>query len=105
MTLDELERIIAARALASTEDSWTAKLLAKGPEKVAEKFGEEAIECLIEAVRGDREKLTSEAADVLFHLLVMLRSREVSVADVMRELTARQDQSGLDEKSTRGAKP
>ena len=105
MTFEELERIVAARAKASTEESWTAKLLAKGPEKVAEKFGEEAIECLIEAVRGDREKLTSEAADVLFHLLVMLRSREVSVADVMRELTARQAQSGLAEKSARGAKP
>lgn len=104
MTLEELERIIAARALASTEDSWTAKLLAKGPEKVAEKFGEEAIECLIEAVRGDREKLTSEAADVLFHLLVMLRSRDISVADVMTELEARQAQSGLAEKATRNAK-
>ena len=104
MTLEELERIIAARALASIEDSWTAKLLAKGPEKVAEKFGEEAIECLIEAVRGDREKLTSEAADVLFHLLVMLRSRDISVADVMTELEARQAQSGLAEKATRNAK-
>ncbi|MEM9239903.1 MAG: phosphoribosyl-ATP diphosphatase [Pseudomonadota bacterium] len=104
MTLEELERVIAARALASTEDSWTAKLLAKGPEKVAEKFGEEAIECLIEAVRGDREKLTSEAADVLFHLLVMLRSRDISVADVMTELEARQTQSGLAEKATRNAK-
>ena len=104
MTLEELERVIAARALASIEDSWTAKLLAKGPEKVAEKFGEEAIECLIEAVRGDREKLTSEAADVLFHLLVMLRSRDISVADVMKELEARQAQSGLAEKATRNAK-
>lgn len=104
MTLEELERIIAARALASIEDSWTAELLAKGPEKVAEKFGEEAIECLIEAVRGDREKLTSEAADVLFHLLVMLRSRDISVADVMTELEARQAQSGLAEKATRNTK-
>ena len=104
MTLEELERIIAARALASIEDSWTAKLLAKGPEKVAEKFGEEAIECLIEAVRGDREKLTSEAADVFFHLLVMLRSRDISVADVMTELEARQAQSGLAEKATRNTK-
>ena len=104
MTLEELGRIIAARELASTEDSWPAELLAKGPEKVAEKFGEEAIECLIEAVRGDREKLTSEAADVLFHLLVMLRSREISVADVMTELEARQAQSGLAEKATRNAK-
>lgn len=104
MTLEELERIVASRATASTDVSWTAKLLAKGPEKVAEKFGEEAIECLIEAVRGDRDKLTSEAADVLFHLLVLLRSREVSIAEVMAELEARQGQSGLSEKAARSAK-
>ena len=103
MTLEELERIVAARAAASPEESWTAKLLSKGPEKVAEKFGEEAIECLIEAVRGDREKLTSEAADVLFHLLVMLRARDVRIADVMSELEARQAQSGLAEKAARAS--
>ncbi|WP_420558584.1 phosphoribosyl-ATP diphosphatase [Roseovarius sp.] len=101
MTLEELEQIVAARASASPEDSWTAKLLAKGPEKVAEKFGEEAIEALIEAVRGDKPRLTSEAADVLFHLLVMLHSRGVSVDDVMTELAARQSQSGLAEKAAR----
>ncbi|WP_428515605.1 phosphoribosyl-ATP diphosphatase [Roseovarius sp.] len=101
MTLEELEQIVAARASASPEDSWTAKLLAKGPEKVAEKFGEEAIEALIEAVRDDKPRLTSEAADVLFHLLVMLHSRGVSVDDVMTELAARQSQSGLAEKAAR----
>lgn len=101
MTLEDLEKIIAARAQASPDESWTAKLLAKGPEKVAEKFGEEAIEALIEAVRGDRARLTSEAADVLFHLLVMLRSRDVTVADVMAELSARTTQSGLSEKAAR----
>jgi phosphoribosyl-ATP pyrophosphohydrolase len=101
MTLDELEKIVAVRAKASTEESWTAKLLSKGPEKVAEKFGEEAVECLIEAVRNDPERLTSEAADVLFHLLVMLHSRGVSVADVMAELDRRQGQSGLAEKAGR----
>ena len=101
MTLEDLEQIIATRAAASPEDSWTAKLLAKGPEKVAEKFGEEAIEALIEAVKGDADRLTSEAADVLFHLLVMLHSRGVSVADVMAELARRQSQSGLSEKAAR----
>ena len=101
MTLEELEIIIAARAAASADESWTAKLLSKGPEKCAEKFGEEAIEAIIEAVRNDREKLTSEAADVLFHLLVMLKSRNVSVADVMDELARRQGQSGLAEKAAR----
>jgi len=101
MTLEELEKIIAARAAASPEDSWTAKLLAKGPEKVAEKFGEEAIEAIIEAVKGDKTRLTSEAADVLFHLLVMLRSRDVSLSQVMDELARRQNQSGLAEKAAR----
>lgn len=101
MTLDELETIIAARAEAPTDESWTATLLAKGPEKVAEKFGEEAVEALIEAVRGDRARLTSEAADVLFHLLVMLRARGVPLADVMAELDRRQSRSGLAEKASR----
>jgi phosphoribosyl-ATP pyrophosphohydrolase len=101
MTLDELEAIIAARAAVSPDESWTAKLLEKGPEKVAEKFGEEAIEALIEAVKGDRARLTSEAADVLFHLLVMLKSRDVMLTDVMAELASRQGQSGLTEKARR----
>lgn len=101
MTFEELEAIIADRAKASPDNSWTSKLLAKGPEKVAEKFGEEAIEAIIEAVRGDRARLTSEAADVLFHLLVMLRSRGVTVSDVMDELEARSGQSGLTEKASR----
>ncbi len=101
MTLEELERIVASRASAPPDDSWTAKLLAKGPEKCAEKFGEEAVEAIIEAVRNDREKLTSEAADVLFHLLVMLRARDVPLADVMAELDRRQSRSGLQEKAAR----
>lgn len=101
MTLQELEQIITNRSAASPDDSWTARLLAKGPEKVAEKFGEEAIEALIEAVKGDKPRLTSEAADVLFHLLVMLNSRGVAVDDVMAELAARQSQSGLAEKASR----
>ncbi|MEO0569351.1 MAG: phosphoribosyl-ATP diphosphatase [Pseudomonadota bacterium] len=101
MTLEELEAIIADRTQASPEASWTAKLLSKGPEKAAEKFGEEAVEAIIEAVKGDNERLTSEAADVLYHLLVMLKARDVSLADVMAELEARQGQSGLAEKALR----
>ncbi len=101
MTLDDLARTIAARATADPDQSWTAKLLAKGPEKCAEKFGEEAIEAIIEAVRGDRTALTGEAADVLFHLLVMLQSRDVPLSDVMAELERRQTQSGLAEKAAR----
>ncbi|MDW3117151.1 phosphoribosyl-ATP diphosphatase [Roseovarius pacificus] len=101
MTLDDLEQIISARAQADPDESWTARLLAKGPEKAAEKFGEEAIEAVIEAVRNDPERLTSEAADVLFHLLVMLHARGVKIADVMQELSRRQSQSGLQEKASR----
>ena len=102
MTLDDLAQIIAARASADPDTSWTAKLLAKGPEKCAEKFGEEAIEAIIEAVKGDRARLTSEAADVLFHLLVMLRARDVELSDVMAELARRQATSGIAEKAARG---
>jgi phosphoribosyl-ATP pyrophosphohydrolase len=101
MTLDDLERSIQARAATDPSESWTAKLLAKGPEKVAEKFGEEAVEAIIEAVKGDRARLTSEAADVLYHLLAMLHSRDVALSDVMAELAARQARSGLSEKAAR----
>jgi len=99
--LDQLAQTIADRAAADPESSWTAKLLAKGPEKCAEKFGEEAVEAVIEAVKGDRARLTSEAADVLYHLLVMLQSREVALADVLDELARRQGTSGLAEKAAR----
>ena len=101
MTLDDLERIIATRAKAAPDESWTAKLLSEGPEKAAEKFGEEAIEAVIEAVRGDTDRLTAEAADVLFHLLVMLHARGVTLAQVMAELDRRQGRSGLAEKAAR----
>ena len=101
MTLEDLFASIEARATADPETSWTAKLLVKGPEKCAEKFGEEAIEAIIEAVKDDKTQLTSEAADVLFHLLVMLKSRDVALSDVMDELARRQGQSGLSEKAAR----
>ena len=101
MTLDELEAIIATRAKASPEDSWTAKLLAQGRDKIAEKLGEEAIETVIEAVKGNKAGLTSEAADLLFHLLVVLYANEVSISDVMAELERRQSRSGIAEKASR----
>ena len=100
-TLDRLAATIAARKGAEPDSSWTAKLLAKGPEKCAEKFGEEAVEAIIEAVKGDRAKLTSEAADVLYHLLVMLAARDVALADVLAELERREGISGLTEKAAR----
>lgn len=99
--IHDLAATIAARRHASPDDSWTARLLAKGPEKCAEKFGEEAVEAIIEAVKGDRARLTAEAADVIFHLLVMLAARDVTLADVEHELTARSGASGLAEKASR----
>ena len=101
MSLETLAATIAARKGADPETSWTAKLLAKGPEKCAEKFGEEAIEAIIEAVKGDRARLTSEAADVLYHLLVMLAARDVTLADVVAELDRREGTSGIAEKAGR----
>lgn len=99
--LDRLAATIAARRGADPASSWTAQLLSKGPEKCAEKFGEEAIEAIIEAVRGDRARLTAEAADVLYHLLVMLLSRDVTLAEVLDELARREGTSGVAEKAAR----
>ena len=101
MTLDDLFVTIQSRKTADPSSSWTAQLLAKGPEKCAEKFGEEAVEAIIEAVKDDKAGLTSEAADVLYHLLVMLASRDVALSDVLDELSSRQAQSGLAEKAAR----
>lgn len=99
--LHDLEATIQARKSADPDSSWTAKLLAKGPEKCAEKFGEEAIEALIEAVKGDTDKLASEGADVLYHFLVMLAARDVTLDAVLDELAKRQNISGLAEKAAR----
>jgi phosphoribosyl-ATP pyrophosphohydrolase len=99
--LDQLAATIEARKGADPDTSWTAKLLSKGPEKCAEKFGEEAVEAVIEAVKGDRAGLTAEAADVLYHLLVMLAARDVSLADVLAELERREGTSGIVEKAAR----
>ncbi len=101
MTLARLAATIQSRIGTDPETSWTAKLLSKGPEKCAEKFGEEAIEAIIEAVKGDRAKLTAEAADVIYHLLVMCAARDVTLADIEAELDRRADQSGLEEKAGR----
>ena len=100
-SLEQLAATIEARKSADPESSWTAKLLAKGPEKCAEKFGEEAVEAIIAAVKGDRDNLTAEAADVLYHLLVMLAARDIRLSDVLAELDRRADTSGIDEKANR----
>ncbi|MEX3014808.1 phosphoribosyl-ATP diphosphatase [Gymnodinialimonas hymeniacidonis] len=102
MSIRDLAATIEARKSADPDSSWTAKLLAKGPEKCAEKFGEEAVEAIIEAVKGDKAALTGEAADALYHLLVMCAARDVSLADIEAELARRTAQSGLAEKASRG---
>ena len=99
--LERLAATIDARRGADPSTSWTAKLLAAGPEKCAEKFGEEAVEAIIEATKGDGDRLTSEAADVLYHLLVMLAARDISLSDVLAELERREGISGIDEKAAR----
>ena len=101
-TLADLERIIAERSSSSPNDSWTAKLLAKGPTRVAKKLGEEAVETVIAAVENDKGALIGESADLLYHLLVLLRARGVLVQDVLDELERRGAQSGLSEKAARG---
>ncbi|MEJ8560151.1 phosphoribosyl-ATP diphosphatase [Yoonia sp. GPGPB17] len=101
MTLNDLADIIASRKGTDPESSWTAKLLSQGPEKCAEKFGEEAIEAIVEAVKGDQDRLTSEAADVLYHLLVMLAARDVPLENVLKTLADRQGTSGIAEKAGR----
>jgi phosphoribosyl-ATP pyrophosphohydrolase len=102
MTLEDLEARIALRAAASAEESYTAKLVAGGMEKCAQKLGEEATEAVIAAVTGNRAELVKESADVLYHLLVVLRAAELPLAEVMAELDSRTAQSGLAEKAARG---
>jgi len=102
--LHDLEATIEARKGAEPDSSWTAKLLSQGPGKCAEKFGEEAIEAIIEAVRDDKAALTAEAADVLYHLLVMLAARDVPLSAVEAELARRSGLSGIAEKANRGTR-
>jgi len=99
--LHDLEQTILSRKGSDPDTSWTAKLLSKGPEKCAEKFGEEAIEAIIEAVKDDKAGLASEGADVLYHFLVMLAARNVALDDVLQVLADRQGLSGVAEKAAR----
>ncbi|MCF2870170.1 phosphoribosyl-ATP diphosphatase [Octadecabacter sp. G9-8] len=100
MSIKNLAQTIANRVGGDPEQSWTAKLLAS-PDKAAEKFGEEAVEAIIEATKGDKSRLTSEAADVMYHLLVMCAAHGVTLADIEAELDSRTTQSGLSEKANR----
>ena len=99
--LAALEGLVAERAQADPAASYTRQLLDSGVEKCAKKLGEEAVEAALAAVQNDRGGLTREAADVLFHLLVLLRAQQVPLSDVMAELNSRTAQSGLAEKAAR----
>ena len=100
-TLADLERIVATRAAASPEESWTAKLVAAGQAKAAKKLGEEAVETVIAAIEGEKAPLVSESADLLYHLMVVLKIGGVELQEVMAELERRTGQSGIAEKSSR----
>ncbi|WP_313530131.1 phosphoribosyl-ATP diphosphatase [Shinella sp.] len=100
-TLADLEAIVDARSRADPSESWTAKLVASGQQKAAKKLGEEAVETVIAAIEGDKAALTSETADLLYHLIVVLKIGGVALQDVMGELERRTSQSGLVEKASR----
>ena len=101
-TLARLEAVIAQRRSADPKLSYVAKLHARGLPLIARKLGEEATEAVVAALSGDDEELVGEAADVLFHLLVLLGARDIPLADVLAELDRREGVSGIDEKASRG---
>ncbi|WP_166143005.1 phosphoribosyl-ATP diphosphatase [Methylosinus sp. RM1] len=101
-TLADLAKIIASKRGADAAQSYTKSLFEAGTHRIAKKFGEEAVETVIAAMEGDRKNLTSEAADTLYHLLVLLEAGGVSLAEVLAELETRTVQSGHAEKASRG---
>lgn len=100
-SLSDLEKIVAKRATASPEESWTAKLFVAGQRKAAKKLGEEAVETVIAAISDDKLNLIDESADLLYHLLVVLKIADIPLSDVMNVLEQRTAQSGLREKASR----
>jgi len=102
-TLADLEGVVASRGSSPADTSYTAKLIAGGPPLAAKKLGEEAVETVIASLQKDRKALVSESADLLYHLLVVLRLGDVRLEEVEAELARRTGQSGLAEKAARGA--
>ena len=103
-TIETLAGIIAERARSGDDGSYTAKLVSRGIEKCAQKLGEEAVETAIAAVQNDANQLTREAADLIYHLLVVLEVGGVSLDDVKAELASRTGRTGLEEKASRGTR-
>jgi phosphoribosyl-ATP pyrophosphohydrolase len=100
-TIHDLAATVDARAVSGGEGSYTRKLLDKGPEHCAKKFGEEAVETVIAAVENDRDRLIAESADLLFHFLVLLKARGIRLDEVEAALAQRTTMSGLEEKAAR----
>ncbi len=100
-SLEDLEALIATRGHSPEDQSYTAKLLKGGQPLSAKKFGEEAVEAVIAAIQGDRRALVNETADVLYHLLVVLRAANIPLAEILAELDRRTAQSGIAEKASR----
>jgi phosphoribosyl-ATP pyrophosphohydrolase len=100
-TLTRLEATIAARRAADPDSSYVARLNARGVPKIAQKVGEEAVETVIAALQDDRTGLVGEAADLVFHLMVLLGARDVPLAEVLAELDRREGTSGIAEKASR----
>lgn len=100
-TLHDLERIVAERAMAPADESYTASLSLAGMSKAAQKLGEEAVETVIAAMEEDKHAITSEASDLVYHLLVVLRLADIPLDNVLAELARRTGQSGLEEKAAR----
>jgi phosphoribosyl-ATP pyrophosphohydrolase len=101
VVLEELYRVIQARREADPAKSHTAKLFAQGRDKIAQKLGEEAVETLIEGVKGDKDGVVSESADLLYHLLVLWAALDVKPDEVWAALRAREGISGIAEKASR----
>lgn len=104
-TLDGLYQVIRSRRKADPVRSHTARLFMRGPAKISQKFGEEAVEAVIEGIRGDRKALVLESADVFYHLMVLWVARGVRPAQVWRELKRREVRSGIAEKAARRTPP
>ena len=104
-SLDELATVIARRAASTAEKSYTKSLLDEGPARAAQKFGEEAVELAIACAAGSGRDVVCESADVVYHLLVLLQSRQIAFQQVLDELAARTGKSGHAEKAARGTAP
>tara|TARA_Y100001954_G_scaffold233360_1_gene286502 strand:- start:550 stop:870 length:321 start_codon:yes stop_codon:yes gene_type:complete len=102
--LERLDSTIQKKIAKSPKNSHTAKLINNGPEKCAEKFGEEAIELIVACVKKKKKDILGEAADTLYHMCVLLRSKDISINEVLSELVSREGMSGIDEKSRRKLK-